>query len=182
MGMIDESAGPGMKNRKQSDLPAHIAYIGCQFHKRQGCRLHEQGVSDLLMRFDDGMQLFGERKDGVKVRNRQAFFFSFFQPDFSIRFMAGGAASVFAGMIGITHMLTGIADEGMAAHDVGATVDDIRNRFPMAGQKGLSESFQVRKPVGPENLRDAGHDRYKSANRLLRVSVSFWKLLSVRWV
>ena len=87
------------------------------------------------MRFDDGMEFFRKRKDGMKVRNRQAFFFSFFQPGFSIRFVAGGTTPVFAGMIGISHMLADIADEGMSAHDSGTAVNDILNCFPMARQE-----------------------------------------------
>lgn len=54
-------------------------------------------------------------------------------------------------------MIAGIADEGMAAHDSGAAVDDVRNRFPVAGQEGLTEPFPVRRPAGSKNLRDAGH-------------------------
>ena len=50
------------------------------------------------------------------------------------------------------------ADEDMTAHDFRPAVDDICNCLPMTRQDGLIESFPVRSPVSPKNIRDAGHD------------------------
>ncbi len=69
MGVISQRTRPGVQNRQHADLSSHIAGICRQFHKRQSCRFHEQGVSDLLVRPNYFMQFFGESKDGMKVRN-----------------------------------------------------------------------------------------------------------------
>jgi len=62
----------------------------------------------------------------------------------------------------------------MAAHDGGAAVDDVRNRFPVAGQEGLIKPFPVRRPAGPENIRDAGHDGLEIGKQVIE---SFGELL-----
>lgn len=101
MGMIDQCPCPGMEDCQHADLSAHIAGICRQLHQGQGCRLHKNGITCLLVRPDDFMEFFRQSKDSMKVRHRQALLLPFFLPDFSIRFVTGGTTPVFAGMISI---------------------------------------------------------------------------------
>lgn len=59
------------------------------------------------------------------------------------------------------------ADEGMTAHDFRPAVDDICNCLPMTRQDGLIESFPVRSPVGPENIRYDRHDCLKISQKAI---------------
>lgn len=72
-------------------------------------------------------------------------------------------------------MIAGIADEGIAAHDGGAAVDDVRNRFPVAGQDSLIKQFPVCRPAGSKNLRDAGHGGLEIGKQLIEGFGQFLK-------
>lgn len=157
VGVVDQCPRPGMKDTEHADLPAHIAGICRQFHQRQGCGLHQKGIEDLLVRPDDPMQFPGDRKDGMVVGNRQLFPPSFFKPRLSLGFVAGGTASVFAGMIGIAQMIAVAAPEEMASHPLGAAVDDILHRPSVTWRHGVTVPVAVLGTAGPENIRYPRH-------------------------
>ena len=51
------------------------------------------------------MQFPGDCKDGMIIGNRQLFPLPFFKPCLPVGFVAGGTASIFAGVIGIAQMI-----------------------------------------------------------------------------
>ncbi len=159
MGMVDQCPRPGVKDEKHADLPSHIAGVGSQFHQRKGCGLHQEGIEDLLVRPDDLMQFSGDRKDGMVIGNRQALPSPFFKPCLSVGFVAGGTASVFAGMIGIAQVVAVIALEEMAPHSFGAAVGYILDCPPMTGRHGMTVPVAVLGTAGPENIRYPRHGR-----------------------
>src|SRR4030043_753806 len=122
MGMVDQCPRPGVKDGKHADLPPHITGVGSQFHQRQGCGLHQEGIEDLLVRPDDLMGFSGDRKDGMVIGTRQALPPPFFKPCLSIGFMTGGTASIFAGMIGIAQVIAVAALEEMTSPSFGGAI------------------------------------------------------------
>jgi hypothetical protein len=92
------------------------------------------------------------------IGNRELFPFPVFKPCLSVGFVAGGAASVFTGVIGIAQMIAVAAPEEMSSHPLGAAIDDILHCPPVTGQHGVTVTVAILRTAGSEDIRYSRHD------------------------
>ena len=71
MRMIDQIAGPGMKDTDQTDLSANITRVKCQFLRGFGRSLKEQGIQRFLIGSYQIAQLSRQGESQKEIRDGQ---------------------------------------------------------------------------------------------------------------
>jgi hypothetical protein len=105
----------------------------------------------------------GHGEDHVKVGDWEEFLTPFFQPCLGIRAMALRATAVAAGMVDIMLLAAVITLEQVPSQDLRATVENILDRSPMAGEQTLPEPRQVGTAITPKDVRHLWHVRSAGA-------------------
>ena len=65
--MIHKILSPGMENSGNAGNRTKICMTGTELKQSLGHRMEEEGISGFLAAKKDGIQLFGQGKDDVKI-------------------------------------------------------------------------------------------------------------------
>lgn len=177
MGVVLQCSGPGVENGEDAELAADISGVEADGGEAYHSRLDQDVVEDLLVAADDVSQFRREGEDEMKVAGGEQFRFPRLQPALCIAAVAFGAASVFAGVVGVLLMTALFTLANMASHAFRAAVADSEERLLMAGEHPVAVAVEVRFPVGRD---DMGQFHYRSAMSSLRLLSSRSEIRLVR--
>jgi len=84
----------------------------------------------------------------------------FFEPELSLVVLAFGTVAVFAGVVGVDHLLAGLvfADVDMAAHDLGTAVFNIPHGPEVTGKHMILKFFPILLAMAAKDIRHLQHD------------------------
>jgi hypothetical protein len=120
--------------------------------ERLGGGAEQDGVEVFLMAADEFPQLLGHGEDDVKIGDRQQFLTPLLQPCRGILAVAFGATTVATGVVDIMLLATVITLQQVPSQDFCATVADIFDRPPMAGEQIRPEPVQVSTAIPPKDI------------------------------
>ena len=73
VGMMEQILSPGVENGEEADLSAEVFRIGSDGLESFGRGAEENAINDFLVLNRNGCNLFGHRKDHVKIRTVENF-------------------------------------------------------------------------------------------------------------
>jgi hypothetical protein len=132
---------------------ANIVGVRCELHQRWGRRAEQDVLAVLWVPPDEFSPLVGHGEDDVKGGDRQQFLTPRLQPGLGILAVAFGATPVATGVVDLRLLATVITRQQVPSQDCRATVEDIFERPPMAGEQIRPEPVQVSTAITPQDLR-----------------------------
>jgi hypothetical protein len=142
-----------MQDTQDPNEATNIVGVRGELHQRVGRRTEQDVIEVLLVTPDEFPQLVGHGEDDVKVRDRQQFLTPLLQPCLGLLAVAFGATTVATGVVDIMLLATVITLQQVPSQDFRATVANIFDRPPMAGEQIRPEPVQVRTAITPKDIR-----------------------------
>ena len=109
VGMKEQILSPTVEHGKEADLGTEMFGIGSDGGKGFGRGSEQDAVDDIFVLVSHGGDRFGEGEDDMKIRSRENFRFSFFDPFGTRQGLALGAMSVAAAIVSVTLVRTAVA-------------------------------------------------------------------------
>jgi len=109
VGMKEKILSPTVEHGKEADLGAEMFGIGSDGGQGLGRGSEQDAVDDIFVLVSHGGDRFGEGEDDMKIRSRENFRFSVFDPFRPRQRLALGAMSVAAAIVSVTLVRTAVA-------------------------------------------------------------------------
>ena len=109
VGVEEEILSPTVEHGKEADLGTEMFGIGRDGGQSLGRGSEQDAVDDIFVLVRHGGDRFGEGEDDMKIRSRENFRFSFFDPFRTRQRLALGAMSVAAAIVSVTLVRTAVA-------------------------------------------------------------------------
>ena len=155
--MIEQGAGPGMKDAEDPGHGTEVARIARELEDGGGGGLHEDGVKLLLMgpgqRAEIGGQSGGEQVGGA----RQEPFPLPVEPPLGLLSLAFGTMAILAGVIAVVCFPTAITAQEVTSEVRGTAVLEVAQDLLVAGQDAGAEALPVLPCMEAEDLRQLWH-------------------------
>jgi hypothetical protein len=153
MRMIDQVAGPGVKDTHQTDLPADIARIKRKFLHGFGRSLKEQRVEGSLVGTYQNAQLRRQCEGQEEIRDRQEQFLLHLQPILSLFMLAFGTMPVATGVITVLKFLTLFTTKYLSAQALSTAGFNSPHCLTMRGQEFVCIFFSIVSPIFSKEVR-----------------------------
>src|SRR3984885_7131001 len=108
VGVKEQILSPTVEHGKEADLGTEMFGIGSDGGKGFGRGSEQDAVDDTFVLVSHGGDRFGEGEDDMKIRSRENFRFSFFDPFGTRQGLALGAMSVAAAIVSVTLVRTAV--------------------------------------------------------------------------
>ena len=163
--MVHEILAPGVQHGQQADLiRSQMSGIRRDFPQRLAGSLEQHPVEQPLILQGQGRDLGGQRKNDVKVGNRQEFGRSLFEPVGAGQSLALGAMTVAARIVGDLAVPALVTRPDVSTHDRRATGLDIGKHSLLARRKSGAVIPQEGRCLA---AKDVGHFQTRSARQRL---------------
>ena len=149
--------GPGVQDQGERGFRAEPAGVGGEFVKRCGDAAHQRVIRPLGVKPRQAVQLVRQRKDQVRVRDRQQFGDAPPRPLVFCARLAGGAMAVAARMEDVLPVAAVVAFQHLAAQGRGAAVEHGAHDFRLRPADAVC--VEVFPAEGLEDLRQGGGHR-----------------------
>src|SRR5260370_2054586 len=117
VGMKEEILSPTVEHGKEADLSTEMLGIGSDGGQGLGRGSEQNAIDDIFVLVSNRGNRFGEGEDDMKIRSRENFRFSFFDPIGTRQGLALGAMSVAAAIVSVTLVRTAVAVLEMTTQD-----------------------------------------------------------------